>query len=94
MDKIGKTDKLTESKELNLTDTENDFLDLMHEELSNNVGFKPKLRNYIKYKQNINSLKLCNLQHNKITKVFTSPVKDGHIAPTHRNWTLCQETIS
>ena len=47
LDEIGKTDKLIESKELNLTDTENDFLDLMHEEWSNNVGFKPKLRNYI-----------------------------------------------
>ena len=63
LDKIGKTDKLIESKELNLTDTENDFLDLMHEEWSNNVGFKPKLRNYIKYKQNINaeSYVTCNI---------------------------------
>ena len=33
LDKIG--------LELNLTD---DFLDLMHEEWSNNVGFKPKLK--------------------------------------------------
>ena len=81
LDKTDKTDKLMESTELNPTDTENDFLDLVHEKWSNNVGFKPKLRNYSKYKQN------NKLQHNQ-RSLLAHEVKDGNIAPTLRNWTL------
>ena len=65
------TNKLIESTELNPTDADNDVL----------IGFKPKLRNYSKYKQDINTCK-----SNQITKVFTSSVKDGDIVPTQRNW--------
>ena len=82
LDKIGKTDKLIESKELNLTDTENDFLDLMHEEWSNNVGFKPKLRNYIKYKQNINAERYVTCNITRSQRSLLAQLRMG-ILPLH-----------
>ena len=35
---------------------------------------------------------ICNLQHNEITKVFTSSVKDGHRQPLdERLYLLCNQ---
>ena len=47
LDKVSKADKLAKSKEINLTATEYNFLGPLHE-WSNDFGFKPKLRGYIK----------------------------------------------
>ena len=39
---------------LNPENIKEDLFDLMHVHWSNNIGFKPKLRNYTKFKQDIN----------------------------------------
>ena len=39
---------------LNLENIKEDLFDLMHVHWSNKMGFKPKLRNYTKFKQDLN----------------------------------------
>ena len=51
LESVNKSHHIIEGKEIDLTDIK---LDLLREEWSNTVGYKPKLRNYVKFKQNIN----------------------------------------
>ena len=51
---VNKSHYIIEGKEIDLTDIKFELSDLMHKEWSNTVGYKPKLRNYVKFKQNIN----------------------------------------
>ena len=53
MDEINGTEIIRSGSNLNMTDIINDFFDLMHMEWSNNVGFKPKLRYYTQFKQDV-----------------------------------------
>ena len=53
LEKTNKTDFLLEDQKLNLYDVENQFYDIMQEEWSVNICFKPKLWNYVKFKQDI-----------------------------------------
>ena len=54
LESVNKSHYLIEEKEIDLTDIKFELSDLMHEEWSNTVGYKPKLRSYVKFKQNIN----------------------------------------
>ena len=54
LESVNKSQYIIEGKEIDLTDIKFELSDLMHEEWSNTVGYKPKLRNYVKFKQNIN----------------------------------------
>ena len=54
LESVNKSHYIIEGKEIDLTDIKFEFSDLMHEEWYNTVGNKPKLRNYVKFKQNIN----------------------------------------
>ena len=54
LESVNKSHYIIEGKEIDLTDIKFELFDLMHEEWSNTVGYKPKLRNYVKFKQNIN----------------------------------------
>ena len=51
---LNKSHYIIEGKEIDLTDIKFELSYLMHEEWSNTVGYKPKLRNYVQFKQNIN----------------------------------------
>ena len=53
LEKVNKSHYIIEGKEIDLTDIKHEFSDVMHEEWSNTVGYKPKLRNYVKFKQSI-----------------------------------------
>ena len=53
LDKVNKTDFILEGRETDLEDLKYHFSDLMYEEWPNTVGYKPKLRNYAKFKQDI-----------------------------------------
>ena len=53
LESVNKSDYILEGKEINLTDVKYEFSNVMHEEWSNTVGYKPKLRNYVKFKQSI-----------------------------------------
>ena len=54
LESVNKSHYIIEGKEIDLTDIKFQLSDLIHEEWSNTVGYKPKLRNYVKFKQNIN----------------------------------------
>ena len=53
MEEINRTEVISPGSTLNMTDIINDFFYSMHLEWSNNVGFKPKLRNYTQFKQDV-----------------------------------------
>ena len=54
LEELRKVDNIIDGKLLNLENIKEDLFDLMHVHWSNNIGFKPKLRNYTKFKQDIN----------------------------------------
>ena len=54
LEELHKVDYIIDGKMLDLPNIKDDLFDLMHDVWSNNVGFKPKLRNYTKFKQDIN----------------------------------------
>ena len=54
LEELKKTDYIIDGKMVNLGNIKEDLFDLMHCYWSNNIGFKPKLRNYTKFKQDIN----------------------------------------
>ena len=54
LESVNKSHYLIEGKEIHLTDIKFELSDLMHGEWLNTVGYKPKLRNYVQFKQNIN----------------------------------------
>ena len=54
LEELHKVDFIIDGKLLNLENIKEDLFDLMHVHWSNNIGFKPKLRNYTKFKQDIN----------------------------------------
>ena len=51
---LHKVDYIIDGKLVNLENIKEDLFDLMHVHWSNKIGFKPKLRNYTKFKQDIN----------------------------------------
>ena len=51
---LHKVDYIIDGRLLNLENIKEDLFDLMHVHWSNNIGFKTKLRNCIKFKQDIN----------------------------------------
>ena len=58
MEEINRTEIMGSGSTLNMTDINNDFfIYLMHLEWSNNVGFKPKLRYYTQFKQDVDAEK-------------------------------------
>ena len=54
LESVNKSHYIIEGNYIDLTDIKFELSDLMHEESSNTVGYKPKLRNYVKFKQNVN----------------------------------------
>ena len=54
LESVNKFHYIIEGKELDLMDIKFELCDLMHAEWSNTVGYNPKLRNCVKFKQNIN----------------------------------------
>ena len=54
LEELHKVDYIIDGKLLDLQNIKDDLFYLMHDSWSNNVGFKPKLRNYTKFKQDIN----------------------------------------
>ena len=77
---------MIKNEELSLTDTENDILDLMHEEWSNNVGFKPKWRYYIK-------CKLCNLDVTRSQRSLLVQFRMGILPLQIETWMLFKKRI-
>ena len=54
LEELRKIDYIIDGKLLNQENIKEDLFDLIHVHWSNNIGFKPKLRNYTKFKQDIN----------------------------------------
>ena len=54
LEELHKVDFIIDGKLLNLENIKEDLFDFMHVHWSNNIGFKPKLRNYTKFKHDIN----------------------------------------
>ena len=54
LEELCKVDYIIGGKLLNRENIKEDLFDLMYVHWSNNIGFKPKLRNYTKFKQDIN----------------------------------------
>ena len=54
LEELLKVDYIIDGKLLNLENIKEDLLDLMHVHRFKNIGFKPKLRNYTKFKLDIN----------------------------------------
>ena len=63
LESVDKSHYIIEGKEIDLTDIKFELSDLMHKKWSNTVGYKPKLRNYVKFKQNINVEDYVNKQY-------------------------------
>ena len=55
LDQVKKTNYIIEGREIDLEDIKFCFSDIMHIEWSNTIGYKPKLRNYTKFKQDIHT---------------------------------------
>ena len=61
------------------TGKQDSFLVLMHEEWLNNVGFKPKLGNYVKYKQNTDAESYVTRSQRFFLVHFTTGILPLHI---------------
>ena len=54
LEKLNKTHYIIEGREVDVNNIKCELSDLMHEEWSSTICHKPKLRNYVKFKQDIN----------------------------------------
>ena len=82
MDEINKTEIISSGSNLNMTDIIDDFFDLMHMEWSNNVGFKPKLRYYTQFKQDVDVEKYVKLSMTRSQRSLLAQLRMG-ILPLH-----------
>ena len=74
LEKVKKTDYILEGREIDLFEIKYQFSDLMHEEWSSSVGYKPKLRNYTKFKQELYvedyvKVNICRMQRSLIAQL-------------------------
>ena len=92
LESVNKSHYIIEGKEIVLTDIKFELSDLMHEEWSNTVGYKPKLRKYVKFKQNINveDYVISNISRSKI---INCPASHGHITFKYRNWAIYPKRV-
>ena len=82
MDEINRTEIISSGSNLSMTDIINDFFDLMHMEWSNNVGFKPNLRYYAQFKQDVDVEKYVKFSMTRSQRSLLAQLRMG-ILPLH-----------
>ena len=77
LDQMNKTNYIIEEREIDLKDIKFHLSDIMHIEWSNTVGYKPKLRNYTKFKQDIHTEKYVISNISRSQRSFLAQVRMG-----------------